>query len=213
MKLCPHCGAANDDKVLYCVECMKPLPSPVTLDYLRREGMAALNSGDIRRAEEKFSRLISLNPGDREAGALAGVLRIKLGLIREGWSLLEDLNLAESSGRCPSCRGTGRCPTCEGEDICIMCRGTRRCAFCGGRGLCPSCGDSGGSCAVCGGIGTCPRCGGSGECSYCSGTGRCYTCHGTGLCPSCGGSGVARRVKYGELNADVAERVRRLLEG
>ncbi|MCD6383961.1 MAG: hypothetical protein J7L88_05815, partial [Thermoplasmata archaeon] len=120
MKVCPHCGAVNEDKVLYCVKCMKPLPTQVTLDYLKREGFSALESGDMRRAEERFSKLYSLNPGERDAAALSGVLKIKLGLIREGWEFLESTDLAERSGRCTSCRGTGRCPTCEGEGVCIM---------------------------------------------------------------------------------------------
>lgn len=194
MKICPRCGARNEDQYLYCFKCNAPLPQPYKLQALRDKGESLLFSEKFREALKPLKELTDLNPGDTEGWTMLAIVYRKLKMHMDMVKAYDGAGIKYKQTICATCNGTGICPDCGGEKICLMCGGSGKCHMCKGTGECFVCHGEDPNCRACLGSGDCPRCGGSGECVYCHGTGFCGTCGGDGLCPDCGGTRMELRI-------------------
>ena len=200
MKVCPRCGARNEDQYLYCYKCNAPLPKMYKLESLKEKGRSELFRENFREALRPLKQLVSLNPGDKEAWMMLAIIYRKLKMHTDMIKAYDSAGIRYKNSTCATCGGTGICPDCGGDKICLMCNGKGRCHMCKGSGVCFVChGEDSGSCRACAGTGKCPRCGGSGECVYCGGNGFCGTCGGDGLCPMCGGTRMELKVELASI--------------
>ncbi|NOZ21973.1 MAG: hypothetical protein GXP25_12905 [Planctomycetes bacterium] len=174
-------------------------------------GMWCLDKKLPTQANDCFQKVLTLNPGHREAHRRLGHV------MRDGiWV-----------SPCPECGGSGKdkCPVCKGlgntRVTCTECvKGKKTCEACGGRGflICAQCRGMGGfTCEACRGTGGfwgnewvwvggayvnqpvwhgCPACDGKGtiDCPNCvRGRLDCKQCkNGRYKCPSCDGHGYTR---------------------
>ncbi len=163
------------------------------IEALRAKALAAEKEEDFKQAFRSWSKLLDLEPGNKEA------LK-KIEAYKEEFKIVT----RRVYRTCPSCLGTGDCEVCKGSKLCLVCNGYGRCVRCKGRGyyasacmhcLCRECKGSG-RCTVCGGDGLvyCPQCRGKGyfttresrTCPICRGSGKSFT---NQLCTNCGGTG------------------------
>jgi tetratricopeptide (TPR) repeat protein len=184
------------------------------VDELRLKALSAEHEGDHKAAYAAWSKVLELEPGNKEALEQIQAYKEKFRIVTR-----------RVYRTCPNCNGTGDCEVCKGSKVCLVCNGFGRCTRCMGRGyyatvcphcLCQECKGTG-RCAVCGGDGLvyCPQCRGKGyfttkerrTCPLCRGTGKsaisgraCANCGGSGKiwvtvdkpCPRCGGRKVGR---------------------
>ncbi len=191
MKVCPYCKHENDDRHVYCANCYKELPKETRIENLVSIGVHALEKRDYRTALKKFSEVLKLNIGHKEAWLLKGIAATYLKMTREAGEAFKRAGVRVSQGRCEACGGFGKCYECGSTGRCYMCKGSGRCMNCNGTGLCHRCNGDDPNCRVCKGTGKCVRCKGTKECAFCEGTGVCPKCQGDGRCLKCGGTGKA----------------------